>query len=45
MGKHIGSQYRETLKESGYTFVRRYAKGTVILRSPDGQLELWFAKD
>ena len=42
--KVIGSQHRETLKESGYTLVGRF-KGAVILQDFDGKQELWYAND
>lgn len=41
MGKHIGSQYRETLKEAGYKVVSRPYPGTVILENEDGGHEQW----
>jgi len=44
MAKQIGSQYRETLKESGCTLVERPGPGEVILDC-DGQLELWAVND
>jgi len=43
--KQIGSQYRETLKESGYGFLYRSGKGVVILMSPEGKPEMWIAND
>lgn len=43
--RQIGSQYRETLKESGNKIVRRISRNEVILQTPDGELELWFKND
>lgn len=52
MGKHIGSQYRETLEESGYVLAREpelvdygIEAGGVVLISPDGIAELWVKHD
>ena len=42
--KKIGSQIRETLKESGYKLIRRDYR-SVILESPDGMKEVWYAND
>lgn len=42
--KRIGSQIRETLKESGYKLIgRRYRE--VILEDSDGNKEVWGAND
>lgn len=43
----IGSQRRESLKESGYTLVSRPSPGVVRLRpaSPLAPDELWYAND
>ena len=44
--KRIGSQVRETLKESGYELVSRPDKGVVILRDKStGKAEMWYAND
>ena len=42
--KTIGSQTRETLKESGMKLVGRQ-KGAVILEDAEGKRELWYAND
>ena len=44
MAKQIGSQYRETLAESGYKLVGRYP-GAVILEDEEGKREIWYAND
>lgn len=44
MARQIGSQYRETLRESGYQLVAR-KPGMVLLEAPDGQREIWAAND
>jgi hypothetical protein len=43
--KRIGSQTRETLKESGYKLAGRPGKGQVILEDETGKKELWYAND
>jgi hypothetical protein len=43
MAKQIGSQYRETLAESGYKLVTRFP-GAVVLED-DGKREIWYAND
>lgn len=45
MSKQIGSQFRETLKESGYVLVDRPSAGVVVLRNLGGQDEVWYAND
>ncbi len=42
--KHIGSQTRETLKESGHKLVSKL-EGVVILENPEGKKEVWYAND
>ena len=44
MAKRCGSQYRETLKESGYKLVGR-SKGYVILEDAEGKREVWYANN
>lgn len=41
----IGSQKRETLKESGYTFISDLGNNEVCLSDENGKLELWVAND
>jgi hypothetical protein len=43
--KRIGSQIRETLKESGYKLAGRPSPGVVILQDEDGKKEVWYAND
>ena len=44
--KRIGSQLRETLKESGYKLVGRPQAGQVILQDKEtGKNELWYANN
>ena len=45
MGRFIGSQYRETLRESGYRLFERPEPGIAILEDEDGKRELWFVND
>ena len=45
MGRCIGSQYRETLRDSGYRFVQYAPPGAVDLEHPDGTRELWQVND
>lgn len=45
MPKIIGSQRRETLKESGYTLVSRPRRGEAILEDEGGKRELWAANN
>lgn len=47
MTKRIGSQLRETLKESGYLLVGRPQRGVVRLRPADGNGpdEHWYANN
>jgi excisionase family DNA binding protein len=45
MGRHIGSQYRETLEASGYTLHERLDHEFVLLQSDTGQVELWIQND
>lgn len=52
MAKQIGSQYRETLEESGYTLANEreltdygVEAGGVVLIDEDGNPELWVKHD
>lgn len=48
MTRHIGSQIRDTLKESGYRVVKRLSSKRVILKEigqEDQHCEEWFAND
>jgi hypothetical protein len=44
MARQIGSQLRETLKESGYRLIGR-KPGQVVLMSDAGNVEVWYAND
>ncbi len=43
MTVHIGSQTRDTLKESGYKLVQRFEGGVML--EQDGHYELWYANN
>ena len=46
MTRHIGSQIRDTLKESGYRVVKRISGKQVVLREiGEERCELWFKND
>lgn len=46
MTKKIGSQTRDTLKESGYTLIKRINKNNVILQEKgESHCESWFKND
>jgi hypothetical protein len=45
MSKQIGSQYRETLAEAGYQFVKAMSYGEVVLRNEFGCEEVWVKND
>ena len=45
MARQIGSQYRETLEEAGYTVATKLEDGEVILADEGGALSLWVARD
>jgi len=34
---------KETLKQAGYTYIRKWGKGIHVLMDSGGKLELWFA--
>lgn len=44
-GKQIGSQFRQTLKQAGYTLVKRISSEEVVLANEDGNHEVWFKND
>lgn len=43
--RQIGSQFRETLAESGYRLTGRPYPGVVLLEDEEGKRELWGAND
>jgi len=45
MAKQIGSQYRETLEESGYKLGKKLSHGEIILVNEFGCPEIWFKND
>ena len=44
MKKQIGSQLRETLKESGYKLIGRQP-GMILLEDSIGKREIWYANN